>query len=374
MTERHRPAFATIDLAAVRANAHTLSALADPAQLMGVVKADGYGHGAVPVARALVEAGVAWLGVALVEEGAELRDAGIETPVVLLSEPPPDAAPAVVGAALVPVVYTMAWIEALAKAVATAGSDPVPVHLKVDTGMHRVGCDPQEAVALAEAIESRDELVLEGLMTHFAVADEPANAFTERQIERFEAARGRLGAAGFRPPVIHAANSAALLVAPAARYDLVRCGIALYGVPPSAPLAGAVELRPAMSLRARVSAVRDLEAGEGVSYGHHYRLSSPVRIATVPLGYADGVPRRLGLVGAEVLVAGRRRPIAGAVTMDQLMVDCGNDPVEPGDEVVLIGGQGEEEVTVTEWAERLGTIGYEIVCGVGRRVPREYVS
>jgi alanine racemase len=370
-----RPAWADIDLGAIRHNAGLLAARAAPATLMAVVKADGYGHGAVPVAQAALDGGAAWLGVALVEEGLELREAGIEAPIMVLAEAPAAAAGAVVAGRLTPVVHSGPWIEALAKAAADAGAvEPLAVHLKVDTGMHRVGCAPQAAVEVARAIGRHDELRLEGLLTHLAVADEPANPYTAEQLGRFEAVRAHLAAAGIRPSVVHAANSAGLLAVPQARYDLVRCGIALYGIPPAPEFDGLLPLRPAMTLRAQASLVRRLEAGERISYGLRYRLSAPSVVATVPVGYADGVPRRLGHVGGEVLAGGRRRPIAGTVTMDQLMVDLGGDELPAGAEVVLIGRQGSEEITAAEWAERLDTIPYEVCCAIGPRVPRRYVG
>jgi alanine racemase len=371
----YRPAWAEVDLDAVRHNTAALTGRAEPARLMAVVKADGYGHGAVAVALAALEAGASWLGVALVEEGVELREASIEAPVLLLSEPPPGAARAVIAAGLTAVVYTRRTIDALAKAAANAGTvEPLPVHLKVDTGMHRLGCAPKEALDLARAVRKHQELCLEGLLTHFAVADEADNPYTGDQIRRFEAVRAELARSNIRPPVVHAANSAGLLAHPAARYALVRCGIAVYGIAPAAELAATLPLHPALSLRARLSFVRRLDAGEALSYGQRYRLDASSTVATVPIGYADGVPRRLSEVGGEVLVGGRRRPIAGAVTMDQILVDLGDDSASPGDEVVLIGRQGDEEITVAEWAERLGTIPYEVCCGIGPRVPRRYIG
>lgn len=367
-----RPCWAEIDLAALRANVTTLRELAQPALLLAVVKADAYGHGAVPVSRAALDAGAAWLGVALVAEGAELRDAGIDAPILLLSEPPSDAADEVVARSLTPVVYTATGVDALAKAVAQRGSEPLAVHLKVDTGMHRVGCAPESAVALAQQIASRTELRLEGVLTHFAVADEPDNSYSQEQVARFESVLGELDLAGLRPPIVHAANSAGLFTLDAARYHLVRCGIALYGIPPAPELASRVPLEPVMSLVARVSFVKDVDAGTAVSYGLRYSTPSATRLATVPAGYADGVPRNLGINGGEVLVHGHRRPIAGAVTMDQLVVDVGALAVEPGDDVVFLGRQGDEVITAGEWAEHLGTIAYEVVCGIGPRMPRRY--
>ncbi len=370
-----RPAWSEVDLGAVRSNARVLAETAAPAALLAVVKADGYGCGAVPVARAALDAGATWLGVALVEEGAALRAAGIDAPVLVLSEPPPEAAGAVVSAALTPVVYTEPGIEALAKAVAELSPDAaLPVHLKVDTGMHRVGCPPEAVAALVDAIDGRPELVLDGICTHFAVADEPDRSESHEQLDQFRQVLDAVDSARGRPRLIHAANSAAMLAVPDARFDLVRAGIALYGVAPAPILADRVSLTPVLSLRAQVTYVKTLPAGTRVSYGLRYELTRRSRIVTVPVGYADGVPRNLGLRGGEVLIGGRRYPIAGTVTMDQLMVDVGDATAEVGDEVVLLGRQGGDEVTAEEWAERLDTIAYEIVTGIGPRVPRRYVG
>jgi alanine racemase len=373
-----RPAWAEVDLNAIRHNVRLLAQLVAPAGLMAVVKADGYGHGSVAAAYAALEAGATWLGVALVEEGVELRDAGIDTPILLLSQPPVEAARAVVDAGLIPVVHSAKFVDALAKAAADAGVEGQPVHLKVDTGMHRIGCSPSEALDLAPAIKKHRELHLQGLLTHFAVADEPEHPYTARQVAIFEAVRKELARMGIRPPLLHAANSAGVLTAPDAHYDLVRCGISIYGIAPSAALDGRLPLKPALSLKARVSYVRRLVAGERLSYGLRYELNVASTVVTVPIGYADGVPRRLGEVGGEVLIAGRRKPIAGTVTMDQLLVDLGAGPdadaVEIGTEVVLLGRQGEAEISAAEWADRLGTIPYEVCCGIGERVPRRYLG
>jgi alanine racemase len=370
-----RSVWSEVDLGAIRANVAALVDLAEPAALLAVVKANGYGHGAVPVARAVLAAGASWLGVARIEEGEQLRDAGIDAPIMLLSEPAPRVAARVVAAGLTAVVYTDAGVDALAKAVADSGrGTPLDVHLKIDTGMHRVGCAPDDALALARAIAARDELELAGVCTHLAVADEPDNAYTREQLASFDAALHSLDAEGLRPPMAHAANSAGLLVA-GARYDLVRVGIACYGLPPAPAVEhDSVALRPALSLRARVTFVKSLPPGARVSYGLRSEVGASGRVATVPAGYADGVPRNLGLVGGEVLIRGRRCPIIGMVTMDQLMVDLGDVPADADDEVVLIGRQGDDEITATEWGERLGTISYEVVTGIGARVPRTYVG
>lgn len=367
---RRRPAWAEVDLGAVRRNAAALAGLVRPARLCAVVKAGGYGHGAPQVAGAALEGGATWLAVALVDEGLELRDAGVAAPVLLLQEPPPDAMGDVVAAGLTPTLYSAGGVEAAAKAVVAAGRGKLPVHVKADTGMHRVGVPPDEAVVLARAVDASAELRLEGFWTHFAVADEPGRPDTAAQLARFEAALERLAAFGVRPALRHAANSAGALAHPGSRFDLVRCGIALYGYP---PVPTELELRPALALKAEVSHVKPLGAGERLSYGLRHRLAGDTVVATVPLGYADGVRR--GLDGTEVLVGGRRRPIVGTVTMDQVLVDCGpGSGVAVGDEVVLLGRQGDEAVTAKAWADALGTISYEVVCGVGPRVPRRYLG
>jgi len=369
-----RQVWAEVDLSALRANVRALREVVAPARVLAVVKADAYGHDAVASSRAAIEAGAAMLGVALVEEGLELREHGIDAPILVLSEPVADAASTVVAARLTPAVYTAAGIDALAKAVAERGADPLPVHLKIDTGMHRVGAAPGDAEALAELVAGHHELVLEGLWTHLAVADEPDPTYTEEQLARFEQVRAALAARGHAPPIVHAANTAGALAFPAARYDLVRPGIGVYGIAPVPALADRAPLRPVLSVKAQVSFVKRLPAGAALSYGLRYRLTRDAFVATVPIGYGDGVPRNLSEAGGEVLVGGRRRPIAGTVTMDQLMVDLGDDDVAVGTEVVLIGRQGDAEVTAVEWAARLHTIPYEIVCGIGPRVPRRILS
>jgi alanine racemase len=372
--DEFRPVWAEIDLAAVRANVRALHALVAPAALCAVVKADGYGHGAVAVSKAAMAAGADCLAVALVEEGVQLRDGGVDAPILVLSEPVPAAAETVVAHRLTPIVYTATGIDAIAKAVRTNGvHDPVGVHLKVDTGMHRVGCAPEAAVDLAAQVADRGELRLAGVCTHFAVADEPANVYTGAQQQLFEQVLAAIRDRGLPTGVVHACNTAGAIAMPQARYDMVRAGIGIYGLAPAAALAGAVDLTPVMAVKARVSHVQSLPAGARISYGLRYETTQPTRIATVPIGYADGVPRELPHNGGAVLIGGRRHPIAGTVTMDQLMVDVGDEPVAVGDEVVLIGRQGDEQIGADEWAERMHTISYTIVCGVGPRVPRRYV-
>ncbi len=371
-----RPTVAVIDVGAVVANVVALCRVVAPRPVWVVVKADGYGHGAVPVARAALRAGAAGLCVALVQEGATLRAAGITAPILVLSEPPLDHLVAAVGLGLTITMTSASGVEALARAAAEAGvPEPVPVHVKVDTGMRRVGVAPDQAGALCALVAAQPSLVLEGLVTHLAVADQLDHPFTAVQLERFATVLAELDSSGLRPPLVHVANSAGALLHPQARQDLVRCGIAVYGLSPGGDASAAVApLRPVLRLVSQVSFVKRVESGEGVSYGLRHVLDHPATVATVPIGYADGVPRRYGAVGGEVLIGGRRRPVLGVVTMDQLMVDCGDDRVERGDEVVLIGAQGDEQVTAEEWAARLGTITYEVVCAISARVPRVVVG
>jgi alanine racemase len=365
-----------VDLEAIAHNVGVLRRAAAPAQVWAVVKADAYGHGAVPVARAALAAGATGLCVALVQEGVELRRAGIDGPVLVLSEQPPGQLGELVAAGLSATVYRPGAIAALAAAARSLGARNVPVHLKIDTGMHRVGAAPGDAVGLAALVRSAAPVLrLEGVATHLATADEPGHPAVAAQLAAFDGVLAALDAAGTRPPLVHVANSAGALAVPAARHSLVRTGIAIYGIEPGPGVAHLCrDLRPALALKARVSLVKRVPAGDGISYGLRHTFVRDATVATVPVGYADGVPRRLFEQGGQVLIGGRRRPIVGVVTMDQLMVDCGDDPVAIGDEVVLLGEQtgprGAERIRAEEWAERLGTIGYEIVCGISRRIER----
>lgn len=357
-----------VDLGAVRGNAASLTAAFAPAALCAVVKADGYGHGDVPAARAALEGGAAWLAVALASEGARLREAGIEAPILLLSEPQPADAKEVVRWRLSPTVYRTAFLEALEQ-VAPAG---FPVQVKVDTGMHRVGAPPAVAADLARRVAG-SPLRLEALWTHFAVAESDPE-FTRAQVRRLKEVVAVLAREGIRPQMIHAANTAGGLAYADARLDLVRAGIGLFGLRPAAGLAPEVRLRPAMSIVSRVAYLQRLPAGSRPSYGRQRPLGQEGSVATIPMGYADGVPRRLAEGGGEVLIGGRRHPFAGAVTMDQILVDVRDHPVRVGDEVILLGSQGQQEITADEWAARLGVLNYEVLCGFGPRLPRRYVA
>lgn len=371
-----RASYVEVDLGAIRHNVSILARWAGSARLLAVVKANGYGHGAVPVAEVALQSGAHGLCVALVQEGVELRRAGIEAPILVLSEQPLDQLDDLVAHGLVPTAYSARYVDALADAARRHAVVAQEVHLKIDTGMNRVGAAPRSVVDLAGRIIARSpHLSLGGVFTHLATADQPDPTFTNEQIDRFDRCLAELQSSGIDPGWVHVANSAATIAHPRARRDFVRVGIALYGIPPDESMSEACrELRPAMSLKSRVTFVKRVVAGDGISYGLRHRFATATNVATVPLGYADGVPRQLGLSGGEVLIGGRRRNIVGVVTMDQLMVDCGDDDVRLDDEVVLIGRQGDELITANEWGARLGTIGYEVACGLSARLPRRHVG
>ncbi len=373
---------AIVDVGAISHNVSEFVRIAAPGLVCAVVKADGYGHGAVQSAEAALRGGATWLAVALVEEAIELRNAGITTPILLLSELPLAGASAVVEYDITATVYSSARIQALQEAAAAVGR-VINVHLKIDTGMNRVGAQLSEIVALAAEIYGCSHLRLAGTFTHFALADVPGDPYTVEQVAKFSGALEALRAARFDPGIVHAANSAGSLAHDMARLDMVRLGVSMYGNDPDSALpayAYNVQLKPVLSLISAISHVKVLPAGSRISYGlrHEFRVDSIV--ATVPIGYADGVPRALSLMGGEVLIGGRRMPIVGRVTMDQIMVDCGPAlsalAVMPkiDDQVVLLGSQGNESITPWDWALMLDTIAYEITCSITKRVPRTYIG
>ena len=364
---RLRPTWVAVDLDAIRHNVRSLKP--DGTELMAVVKADAYGHGDIAVARAALEAGAGWIGVALVEEGLRLRDADIHAPILVLSEFPPGSETVALEAGLTPSLYSDGGLLRLA---AAAGGRDVGVHVKVDTGMHRAGVYPPERTPTFVERVIASGLRLEALWSHFAssAVDEET---TLLQLERFLATVEDVRAAGVEPTLLHTANSGATILYPQTHLGLVRTGIAMYGLEPAPGVGGALGLRPALTWRSTVVRTARLPAGERVSYGHRYRLDRDANTATVPVGYADGYPHLLSS-RADVLIRGQRCRVAGSVTMDQLIVDCGDVPVEPGDDVVLIGRSGDACVTVEELARMAETIGYEIVTRIGARVPREHVA
>ena len=367
-----RWAWVEVSSDAIRHNVHTLARMVEPARVWAVVKADGYGHGSITAARAALAGGAQGLCVALVQEGAALRAAHIDAPVLVLSEQPHEQLRAAIEHRLQLTVYSVEQVRALE----AAGAVAHPVHMKIDTGMRRVGVPTHRAVELADIIAASPAVDLVGVFTHLAVADEPDDPFTESQLDRFDAVLADLAAVGHRPSLVHVANSAGALAHPRARYELVRSGIAIYGISPGDGvdhIVASAGLRPALSLHARVSHVKGVAAGDGVSYGLRHRFAADTTVATLPIGYADGVPRRLHALGGEVLLHGERCPIVGVVTMDQLMVDVGALSVEVGDEAVLIGSQGAHRITAADWAARLDTIAYEVVCGLSTRLERRIV-
>jgi alanine racemase len=369
---------ARVDLSAVRHNVGVLAERAAGAGVMAVVKADGYGHGLVPTARAAVEGGAAWLGVAFLEEALALRAARLDGPVLAwLTTPGEDVRPAI-AAGVDLGVYSVAELGAAA-AGARATDVVARVQLKVDTGLSRGGApvaDWPDVCAAAAKLEAEGTVKVTGLWSHFAFADGgPDHPTNSRQAAVFAEALEVAAAAGLRPEVRHLANSAATLTAPATHYDLVRPGLAVYGLSPIPQQSTAAELglRPAMTLVSTVALTKRVPAGSGVSYLHRYRTPSDTTLALVPLGYADGVPRSATNT-AQVLLGGARRAIAGTVCMDQFVLDVGSDAVEAGDEVLLFGPGTAGEPTAQDWADWLVTINYEIVTRVGARVPRTYVD
>jgi alanine racemase len=367
-----RPTWAEVDLDAIAANVAALKAQAAAPRLMAVVKADGYGHGLVPATRAAIAGGADWLAVALVEEGRALRTAGVDVPILVMVEPPVAAIGPLLDAALTPAVYTPAFIDALDRAAAERRCDPVSVHLKLDTGMRRVGVPQAGWEDALRRIRAARGLHLEGLWSHFAVADEPDHPFIAHQSREFRCGIDLATSLGVQPDLVHLCNSAGTLHLREDHYDMVRPGLAIYGLEPAPGLTAACPLRPALSFRSRLSLVKPLAAGEAVSYGLRWTALKDTTIGTVPAGYADGVTRALSNRG-KVVVCGRRVPIVGTVCMDQFLVDLGAQDAREGDDVVLIGTQNGAAVTADDWATWLGTINYEIVCGISKRVPRVYI-
>ena len=365
--------WAEIDLDAIAHNVRQLKRhIGERVKLTAVVKANAYGHGAVPVARTALENGAERLAVNRVVEGIELRRAGIAAPILILGYSPPWEAEAIVRHDLTPTITEREVALALARAAASQGKT-VPVHVKVDTGMGRFGLLPKEVADFAKGLADFPNLRLEGLYTHFATADEADKSHTRRQFGLFLDVLKRLEEAGIKVPIRHAANSAATLDLPETHLDMVRCGIAIYGLYPSAEVSHSVPLKPAMSLKSRVARLRTLPAGSCISYGCTYVTSSPTRVALVPVGYGDGYHRLLSNRG-QVLICGRRAPILGRVCMDQFVVDVSDIPgVRLDDEVVVFGRQGEEEISAEEVAAWAQTINYEVVTALMPRVTRVYL-
>lgn len=366
-------AWVEIDLAALSHNVRQLVGLLSPhTQLMAVVKADAYGHGAVAVAQTALESGASWLGVATIPEGIQLREAGIKAPILILGA-----------------THTTEQIQAIAhwQLQATLCSpkqalvfsntleamnyhSPLPVHIKLDTGMSRLGTNWQQAGEFVNLVQSLPHLEIASIYSHLATADSPDTKVMQQQHRRFQEAIAQIQAMGIKAPCLHLANSAATLADSALHYDIVRVGLAVYGLYPSPHLQQKINLQPVLQVKARVTQVKTIAAGTGVSYGHQFIATRELRIAVVGIGYADGVPRHLSN-NMQVIIRGQRAPQIGTITMDQLMVDVtAIEDIQEGEIVTLLGEQGKEKISADEWAEKLNTISWEILCGFKHRLPR----
>uniref|UniRef100_UPI00006834CE alanine racemase n=1 Tax=Streptomyces lavendulae TaxID=1914 RepID=UPI00006834CE len=377
MNETPTRVYAEIDLDAVRANVRALRARAPRSALMAVVKSNAYGHGAVPCARAAQEAGAAWLGTATPEEALELRAAGIQGRIMCWLWTPGGPWREAIETDIDVSVSGM-WALDEVRAAARAAGRTARIQLKADTGLGRNGCQPAdwaELVGAAVAAQAEGTVQVTGVWSHFACADEPGHPSIRLQLDAFRDMLAYAEKEGVDPEVRHIANSPATLTLPETHFDLVRTGLAVYGVSPSPELGTPAQLglRPAMTLRASLALVKTVPAGHGVSYGHHYVTESETHLALVPAGYADGIPRNASGRGP-VLVAGKIRRAAGRIAMDQFVVDLGEDLAEAGDEAVILGDAERGEPTAEDWAQAAHTIAYEIVTRIGGRVPRVYLG
>jgi alanine racemase len=368
-----RHTYAEIDLSAIVYNYHLLRArVGSGIDLLAVVKANAYGHGAVAVSRALADIGVSMFAVASIDEAAVLRHAGIDQPILVMGVVLPGQEELLLQYRLTPYLFDLATARRLSK-FATERNCIIDYHLKIDTGMSRIGFDPIDLPQVLSLLKSFEGLHMQGVMSHFAQADVPDDSFTMEQVDRFKEMIDSIRAAGFSPKHIHQANSAGILTGVASDWNLARPGIALYGGLPSNAFAD-LDLRPVMSLRSAIVQVRTVLPGTGVSYGHRFVAERPSRIATVQIGYADGYNRLLSDCG-EVLVRGVRVPVVGRVCMDWILIDLTDLPdAQAGDEVTLLGFDADGNlIRAEEWAEKIGTINYEVFCGISARVPRHYI-
>lgn len=367
-----RPTVAQVNLEALSHNYAEVVRRAEGRNILAVVKAGAYGHGAVPISRKLLHLGADMLGVALVEEARELRAAGIQAPILVMGTEFPEQAEAVLELKLTPVLSTMSFAHALS-AVARTLKTNVAVHIKVDTGMGRIGIPPEDAADFIAALGRLPGIVVHGLMTHFADADLRDKEFASKQLDRFESLIAELSARGITIPVRHAANSAAILDYRRALFTMVRPGLMLYGYNPLEARVEKADLRPVLSLVTRIAFLKKVPTGVPISYGRTFVTKRESLIATLPIGYADGYSRGLSNVG-EAIVRGVRVPVVGRVCMDMCMIDVTDVPgTSEGDSVVLIGSQANERITADDIAKKTGTIAYEVLCGISSRVPRIYL-
>ncbi len=367
----HRPTRVVVDLNSLAHNYQEIVRRAGGSKILAVVKAEAYGHGAVEVSRRLLSLGADMLGVALVEEGYDLREGGITAPILVMGVLFPEQADAVVAADLTPVVFTGSVARAISTAAKKHGKT-VPVHVKIDTGMGRIGIPPEDAPALIAELKALGNLKVEGLMTHFADADLCDKRYADLQLVRFETLIKTLLAEGVHVPLRHAANSAAVLDYGQSLLTMARPGLILYGYNPLEKHAAGMDLRPVLSLMTRIAFLKTVPSGTSISYGRTFVTRRQSVIATIPIGYADGYSRALSNKG-EAIVRGTRVPLVGRVCMDMCMLDVTEVPgVREGDDVVLIGSQGNERITADDIAAKTGTIAYEVLCGISDRVPRIY--
>jgi alanine racemase len=373
MTARsQRPTVIEIDLGALRRNYHALRSAAGNADVMVVVKADAYGHGAVPIAKTLVAEGCGHFGVATISEASELRDAGIRTRIYLLGGFFPEQAREILALEVTPFIFDLSIVAPLNAAAKELGRLNVAVHLKIDTGATRLGVLPSELARAVEELRAATALKLEGACTLFANAADPSSTVTDSQLRVFRNALATLALAGMRPEVVHAANSAALVLRPDSHFNLVRPGLATYGLPPVLAVREKIDLTPIMTFKTRLMQTKRVAAGTGVGYGHTFVTQRESVIGILPVGYADGYRRGLQN-GCEVLVGGRRAPVVAAVSMDLTEIDLTDLPgVAVGDEVILWGRSGDDTISVNDVARIAQTISYEMLCTVGRRVARVY--
>ncbi|OWZ82814.1 alanine racemase [Natranaerobius trueperi] len=368
-----RPTFTEIDLDNLSHNFQQIKKLVQGKKIMAVVKADGYGHGAVEVAKEVLNKGANYLGVAMLEEAIELRKAGIAAPILVLGYTPPDHADACIKYGITSTIFTYEVAKAFSERAVNMGRTAY-VHLKVDTGMGRVGVTPDETVEFVKIINELPYLKVEGIFTHFSVADDKDKSYTKRQLDSFNYILTSLQEEKINIPIKHSANSAATIDLQDTHFDMVRVGLALYGLYPSPHMRKTVDLKPVMTLKSQVAFLKIVPKGTSISYGRKYITDQESKIGTLPIGYADGFSRIL-TNKCEALIKGIRVPVIGSICMDQCMFIANNvSNINIGDEVVIFGNQGGKEITVDEIADKLGTINYEVVCMIDKRVPRLYLK
>ncbi len=373
-SQYHRPVWAEIDLDCVTHNIHEFQRILQPnTQLMAVVKADAYGHGALQVARAALEAGASWLAIALPEEGILLRRQGMTAPILLLGNSAPGTEHAAIAHDICPNIFTIDSARRFAECAKSQGKT-LPFHLKLDTGMGRIGVRPEQLAEFLDALSALPQLELQGVFSHLSKADEYDKVYSHKQLERFRDCLRLIHDAGFQPVYRYLSNSAGTMELPETHFEMVRIGISMYGLYPSDEVdKSRIELKPVMQWKTRIVHLKSLPPGEAISYGGQFITQRRTQVATLPLGYADGFRRLLWTKNWQVLVKGQRAQIIGRICMDMCMLDVtdiGN--VDVGDEIVLLGRQGDEVIHTDEMAAALGTINYEITCLVGKRVPRVY--